>query len=227
MAKTKEKFMQSSRSNWLKLSLELIAVFVGISAGFFMNNYQENKRDIKLEQKYLESFHKNLLVDSIEIKKHIAEDQNNLSASQQAVFTMARGKLSRDSALALMSVIGTFNNLNMQDATYESIVNSGNLGLIRDWALREELVNYYTYQQSIRDVEEVYNDYLNTYVLPFLFKSVDLLSGEFAEDFRTDSREFKNITAGYYLLADQRMDMLMEVDSVNNALISILALAGE
>jgi hypothetical protein len=227
MAKTKEKFMQSSRSNWLKLSLELIAVFVGISAGFFMNNYQENKRDIKLEQKYLESFHKNLLVDSIEIKKHIAEDQNNLSASQQAVFTMARGKLSRDSALALMSVIGTFNNLNMQDATYESIVNSGNLGLIRDWALREELVNYYTYQQSIRDVEEVYNDYLNTYVLPFLFKSVDLLSGEFAEDFRTDSREFKNITAGYYLLADQRMDMLMEVDSVNNALISILALAGK
>ena len=225
MVKNKEKFIQSSRSTWLKLSLELIAVFVGISAGFFMNNYQEDRRDRELEQKYLESFHKNLVADSIEIKKHMDEDQNNLDLSGRAAMAMTSNILPVDSARALLAVIATFNNLNMKDATYTSIVNSGNLGLIRDWALREELVDYYSYQQSIRDVEVVYNDYINTYVMPFLFKNLDLLSGEFAEDFRTDSREFKNMTTGYYILAAQRMELLMEADSVNHALIPRVALA--
>jgi hypothetical protein len=86
MAKKNEKFIQSSRSHWLKLSLELIAVFVGISAGFLVNNYQQKKSEQKLEVKYLESFHKNLVVDSIEIKTHIEEDQNNLDISRRAVF---------------------------------------------------------------------------------------------------------------------------------------------
>jgi hypothetical protein len=222
MAKRKEKFMQSSRSTWLKLTLELIAVFVGIMAGFFVNSYQENKKDRELEGKYLESFHKNLLVDSAQIKMQLAEDQNNLDISRRAAFTMTTAKLPRDSALVVLSVIATFNNLNMQDATYESIVNSGNLGLIRDWELREELVNYYRYQQTMRDVEEVYNEYIVSYVMPSLFESVDLISGELAEDFRTDSREFKNLTAGYYSLANQKMEVLHEIDSVNHALIATL-----
>jgi hypothetical protein len=138
---------------------------------------------------------------------------------------MIEGPLHNDSALVLMSVIATFNNLNMQNSTYESIVNSGNLGLIRDFDLREELVNYYRYQSAIRDVEQVYNDYITDYVIPLFFNSVDMLTGTLAEDFRTESMEFKNITAGYYMLVLQKMDLLLEVDSVNNALIPIVARA--
>lgn len=227
MVKTKEKFIQSSRSTWLKLSLELIAVFVGISAGFLVNSYQEYKGERKLEQKYLENFQKNLVADSILIKRHITEDQNNLDISRRATYAMTREKLPVDSALKVLSVTATFNNLNIQNATYESIVNSGNLGLIRDWALREELVNYYHFQQTIYDVEEVYNNYVNAYVMPYLFRNVDLISGDLSEDFQTDSREFKNLTAGYYSLASQKMEVLMEIDSVNNALLSILALSKE
>ena len=65
MAKNRQEKKKQSPFAWLRLSLELIVVFVGISAGFFVNNYQENKRDSKQEHKYLESFHKNLVVDSI------------------------------------------------------------------------------------------------------------------------------------------------------------------
>ena len=203
--------------------MELIAVFVGISAGFFVNSYQQTKSEQKQEVKYLESFQKNLVVDSIEIKTHIEEDQNNLDISKRAVFTMIEGPLNKDSALALMSVIASFNNLNMQNSTYESIVNSGNLGLISDYDLREKLVDYYRYQATIRDVEQVYNDYITDYVIPLFFDNIDMLAGTFAEDFSTESREFKNITAGYYMLVQQKMDVLLELDSVNNALIPKVA----
>ena len=56
--------------------------------------------------------------------------------------------------------------------------------------------------------------------MPFLFNSLDLISGELAADFRTDSKEFKNLTAGYYSLALQKMEALLEIDSANNALLS-------
>jgi len=219
MAKTKNEKKPTS-SGWLRLSLELIVVFVGVTGGFLFDSYREDRSDRKLEQKYLQSLHQNLVADSALINRHIAEDQNNLDISKMAAYTMTQRELPKDSALKVLSVIATFNNLNMQNATYESIVNSGSLGLISDWTLREELVNYYRYQQSIRDVEEVYNAYINSYVMPFLFNSLDLISGELAADFRTDSKEFKNLTAGYYSLALQKMEALLEIDSANNALLS-------
>lgn len=219
MAKTNQ-VKKPSSFGWLRLSLELIVVFVGITGGFLFDSYREDRSDRKLEQKYLVSLHQNLIADSTLIKRHIAEDQNNLDISKMATYTMTERELPRDSALKVLSVIATFNNLNMQNATYESIVNSGSLGLISDWALREELVNYYRYQQGVRDVEVVYNAYINSYVMPFLFNSVDLITGELAADFRTDSKEFKNLTAGYYSLAEQKMDVLLEIDSANNALLS-------
>lgn len=222
MAKT-NKGKKASSFGWLRLSLELIVVFVGITGGFLFDSYREDRSDRKLEKKYLESLHHNLVADSALLQEHIAEDQNNLDISKMAAYTMTQRELPRDSALKVLGVIATFNNLNMQDATYESIVNSGNLGLISDWVLREELINYYRYQQSIRDVEVVYNDFINSYVMPFLFTSVDLISGELAADFRSDSKEFKNLTAGYYSLSLQKMEVLLEIDSVNNALLSTLA----
>jgi len=225
MAKNKREKIRRAPFGWLRISLELIVVFVGVTGGFLFDSYREDRSDRNLEKKYLISLHQNLLLDSALIKRHIAEDQNNLDISKMAAYTMAQRELPMDSALKVLAVIATFNNLNMQKATYESIVNSGSLGLISDWTLREELVNYYSYQQSIRDVEMVYNDYINSYVMPFLFKTVDLINGELAADFRTDSKEFKNLTAGYYSLAEQKMEVLLEIDSSNHALLSTLALA--
>jgi len=224
MAKKKKNQSSRPRSSWLRLSLELIAVFVGITTGFFVNNYQESRSDQKLEEKYLESFRNNLVADSIEIKAHIEENQNNLSISREAVIAMRGSGLTRDSALEVMQVMATFNNFNMQDATYESIVNSGNLGLIRDYKLREELVNYYRFREGIDDVEEVFNNYINDYVIPYLFDKIDLISGDMSDDFDTRSREFKNMTGGYYVLMEQKVELIIDLDSLNRNLLSNLAL---
>jgi hypothetical protein len=223
MAKKKVNQIKGPRTGWLRLSLELIAVFVGITAGFFVNNYQESRRDQKLELKYLESFRNNLVADSTAIQVHIQENQNNLEVSRQAVLAMRGSGLTRDSALAVMQLMATFNNFNMQDATYESIVNSGNLGLIGDYSLKEELVNYYRSREDIDDVEEVLSNYINDYVIPYLFNKIDLITGEMSADFDPMSREFKNMTGGYYVLLDQKVDLIIILDSLNQTLLSNLS----
>jgi len=224
MAKKKVKQSSGPRTGWLRLSLELIAVFVGITAGFFVNNYQESRRDQKLEQKYLESFRNNLVADSMAIHAHIMENQNNLDVSRRAVLSMRGSGLSRDSALDVMQLMATFNNFSMQDATYESIVNSGNLGLIGNYNLREELVNYYRSREGISEVEVVLSNYINDYIIPYLFNKIDLITGDMADDFNPMSREFKNMTGGYYVLLDQKVDLMLALDSLNNNLLSNLAL---
>ncbi len=209
---------KSRYSGWLKLVLELIAVFTGISAGFFFDNFREEKANQKMEQKYLESFHTNLASDSIEIQSHILANQNNLDISSRAVYNMQTEGISLDSSLAVIQVMASYNNLNLQDATYESIVNSGNLGLIRDFDIREQIVNYYRRLDDLQYVEDVYNNYINDYVLPFIFSNMDIISGEVTEEFNPGDREFRNLTSGYYVIANQNMEMLMSLDSVNHAL---------
>jgi hypothetical protein len=210
------------KSGWLKLVLELIAVFVGVSAGFLFDNFREDRSNRKLEEKYLESFYNNLVADSLEIQNMIRSDQNNIDISGRSVSSMQKGTITEDSAVSVFSVMATFNNLNLEDATYESLVNSGNLGLIRDFNLREKIVYYYRSYDDMHYVEKVYYDYISNYILPYITKNLDFIAGEFLEDFSVEDIEFRNITSGYYLLSSQKMEVVFILDSLNRELLEIL-----
>jgi hypothetical protein len=68
------------------------------------------------------------------------------------------------------------------------------------------------------------NNYINDYIIPYLFDKIDLITGDMSDDFDPMSREFKNMTGGYYVLMDQKVDLILDLDSLNHALISNLAL---
>jgi hypothetical protein len=223
MGKTKRENQQKHKISWLKLILELIVVFIGVSAGFLFDNFREERSNRKLEDKYLESFYNNLLADSVEIKNMILSDQNNIDISRRTVTSMQEGNLTNDSAVAIFSVMATYNNLNLEDATYESAVNSGTLGLIRDFGIREKIVYYYRSYDDLRYVEKVYYDYINNYVLPYVTRSLDFITGDFVKEFSVDDTQFRNITGGYYVLASQKMELVHTMDSLNNDLKNALA----
>ena len=220
--KTKEK-NQRSKTGWLRLSLELIVVFIGVSAGFLFDNFREERSNIKLEDKYLESFYNNVVADSVEIQSMILSNQNNIDISERSVASMQAGTITNDSALVVLSVMATYNSLNLENATYESVVNSGNLGLIRDFEISEQIVYYYRSHEDMRYVERVYNDYISNYILPYLNKKLDFISGQFVEDFTVNDIEFRNITAGYYILSSQKMELVHTLDSLNSDLKDSLA----
>ena len=63
MAKKKKK---ATGIKWLKLLLELLVVFAGVTAGFLLNNLREESVNREFEQIYLENLLINLSADSIE-----------------------------------------------------------------------------------------------------------------------------------------------------------------
>lgn len=226
MANTQKTINTKSKTGWLKLLLELIVVFIGVSAGFLFDNFREEQSNRKLEEKYLESFYNNVLADSVEIQEMIQNDQNNIDISRRAVISMQAGTFTMDSAVGVFSVMATFNNLNLEDATYESVVNSGNLGLIRDFSIQKKIVYYYRSHEDMRYVEKVYNDYISAYILPYVTEHLDFIAGKFVENFSVDDIEFRNITGGYYTLSSQKMELVHTLDSLNidlkNSLASVI-----
>jgi len=214
MAKNTKANNQRSKTGWLRLALELIAVFIGVTAGFLFDNFREEQSNRKLEEKYLESFYNNVLADSVEIRDMIQSSQNNIDISGRTVELMQAGTCTNDSALLVLAVMATFNNLNLEDATYESVVNSGNLGIIRDFEISEKIVYYYRSHEDMRYVEKVYNDYISSYILPYVTKKLDFIAGEFVEEFSVKDTEFRNITAGYYTISNQKMELVRTLDSL-------------
>ena len=223
MAKEKSENYAKGNAGWLRLILELIVVFIGVSAGFLFDNFREERSNIKLEDKYLESFYNNVVADSVEIQSMILSNQNNIDISERSVASMQAGTITNDSALVVLSVMATYTNLNLENATYLSVVNSGNLGLIRDFEISEQIVYYYRSHEDMRYVEQVYNDYISNYILPYLSKKLDFISGQFVEDFTVNDIEFRNITAGYYILSSQKMELVHTLDSLNSDLKDSLA----
>jgi len=214
MGKNKKGKIKTASFGWLRLSLELIVVFVGVTAGFLFDSFREDRSDRKLEQKYLENLHQNLLSDSTELHTSMADNRNNVDISEKVVLAMQRGSLSPDSALMVIQVMASYYNLNLNDATYQSMVSSGSLGLIRDFELKEQMVNYYQAQEDLLYVEGVYNDYISDYVIPHVFNFMDFVSGEADPGFDVNDRAFRNITSGYYVLARQQIEMMESLDSL-------------
>ncbi|MGW8316966.1 MAG: hypothetical protein ACWGNV_15320 [Bacteroidales bacterium] len=208
----------AGRSNWLKLILELIAVFVGITAGFFFENFRQDRADRIQEQKFMTSFLSNVQVDSSVIHSSLDNFQNNLDISLRTLEAMDSSVITVDSAMLMMGVIGTYDDMYLQDATYASIISTGKLDLIRDYELRDNILKYYQSVKSMQFVEGLYNHYLNTLLFPYIYEHMDFLTGE-TYNFDPNGREFRNVSMVYYVMVDARVSQMKELDSLNMVLI--------
>jgi len=59
---------------WGKLFFELIVVFLGVTAGFVLNNWRMDQEERKIEQKYLASFLQDIKFDIPELENAVTTD---------------------------------------------------------------------------------------------------------------------------------------------------------
>ena len=67
--------MSKNRTNKWHYTLELLVVFIGVTAGFILNNWRENAAEKKLEYKYLNSFYRDVQNNENEIDSLILSSQ--------------------------------------------------------------------------------------------------------------------------------------------------------
>ncbi|MDX8338798.1 hypothetical protein SLH46_06375 [Draconibacterium sp. IB214405] len=197
--------MSKSKTNGWHYTLEILVVFIGITAGFILNNWREDAVEKKLENKYLSSFYRDvqnddLKLDSIASSSQLKADKLISILKETEVVNKP---LSEDLAREIVTEMMYIEWLSATNDTYEDIINSGNLNLISDYQLKEKISSYYTFLNEVKNVEQYYQKHMDNYGFPVLYKTVNLLTLKFVNEESYQNLEFTNMYLGVISLIQQ------------------------
>ena len=101
MAKSTSNQQKKNRTNWKHLFFELVVVFLGVTAGFLLNNWQLQRQDQNLEQKYLNSFLEDVNSNITELEKSVDVDSLWLDRAMPQLILLRDNSFNPDSTASL------------------------------------------------------------------------------------------------------------------------------
>lgn len=205
--------MAKKKINWLYYSIELLVVFIGVTAGFLLNNWREENTSIKLEQRYLTGFYKDLDSDRESLDSLIFRTQQKteklLAVLKELEFDT--DALTEKMAQEIIGQILYMEWLSPSNDTYNDIINSGNLNLISNYVIKEKLSSYYGLLKEVKNVEQFYLNHMNQFGFPIIYKNYHVLKREFVDDLCYRSLEFTNMYLGIISFYQQNVKIYEQV----------------
>ena len=204
-----------------------MVVFIGVTAGFLLNNWREDNAELKLEKKYLESFYADVKADAVELDSLILRSQKKedtlIGILKKSV--LIGEPLSVELAKALVMQLLSLEWFAPSNDTYEDIINSGNLNLISDYKLKEKISSYYAFLNEVAHVEQYYLNHMDNYGFPILYKNLNIYTLEFISKESYQSLEFTNMYLGVVSFVQQNNKIYREALEKNKELKTELAIA--
>ncbi|MBN1620413.1 hypothetical protein JW890_06795 [candidate division WOR-3 bacterium] len=187
-------------SNYFCYLLDLAVVITGVTAAFLLNSAWEKLKSRKLERKYLDSFRDDIKQDLFLAEETLDQNRKRYDRAKSYLETLKEGKNNPEACLEIFKDIAAINQFSPKTSTYMSIVNSGNLSIIRDYKLKEKLFQYYQSFDELKLKEKILNDFTFDTAIPFIYKNIDLLNNRFITDESIQCTDFTNIFIGYNAL---------------------------
>jgi hypothetical protein len=204
------------RINWLFKGVDLLIVILGITIAFNLNTWKDFRRNQSEAREYLKSF--------------LDECQDNRTALQQ---NLEAGKQKQNQIDSLIDCLEdptcpaqtiqkrSLNMLSLANktrftTTMDNITYSGDFSLIRDKALRKQILELYASYEGLDELEDFSLGYIKTYFGPLLLenrRAEQLLSASFRSEMSYLALVYRNLviqqTNGYDLTI-QKLDTLIE-----------------
>ena len=205
MSAAKKTYHKIKNYEWGKLFFELIVVFLGVTAGFILNNWRIEQDERRIEEKYLTSFLQDIELDIPQLESAIVTDSVWLAQAKPMLNSIINKSIKLDSARAMIKMIVKISRLDANKSTFEEISNSGNLNILTDFELKSQIVKYYLDLGGVEFIDEYFNKYFSDFVMPFILSEYSVLTGEFNNKSVVNSVRFSNVVAGYYSMVQQRV----------------------
>lgn len=139
-------------SNFKKYALDFIVVFLGISVSFGLNNLNEKRKDRVSEKNYYENLLEDARQDLSNLENQIMVCEQRLDASNEILILVQNNSSIKEIVSNSFNAIKQMSNhFKPIDATYEDLKSSGNLKLIQDNSLKNEILNYYSYLTGVTE----------------------------------------------------------------------------
>jgi hypothetical protein len=132
--------------NWTAISIEFVLLVLGVFLGIQVANWNERRTEDVKAQAYLTRIRVNLQADATSIARRGVFWRQVIGYGKQAIRYAETGE--RVDGSAWKTVLAFYQASQMwqwvsSDSTYQEMRSGGELGLIRDQALRDALSQYY------------------------------------------------------------------------------------
>lgn len=159
--------------DWKYTFGEIIIVIIGISIAFGLNNWWASRKDAELEQEYLQNIQLDLKEDLEHLKASSAQFKTKLQIIEQLRPHLYAEIPRKDSVVQkffqLLDLIKFFPN----KGTYNALLNSGDLNLIRDFDLRTRLESHYNFYQEVAYEEERQVNFHKNFMSEFTMNKIN------------------------------------------------------
>ena len=140
-------------SNFKKYALDFIVVFLGISVSFSLNNLNEKRKDSFSENSYYFKLLEDAGQDLLNLENQIMVCEQRLNASNEIlILVQNNSSIQEILSKSFNAVREMSNHFKPIDATYEDLKSSGNLKLIQDNLLKDNIINYYSSLKGYTDI---------------------------------------------------------------------------
>ena len=166
MARQKERFQ------WKNQLVNFVAIIIGVYIAYWLTERSEARQLRAQEQQYLKSFVSDLERD-IETLAFQTDTIRYRRRILQHFANELTNKINPDSLTQKVMVLYLFAPFIPHDNTFESLKASGNLGLIQDFDLRQDIVALYNqYYSAIRLFDQIDLQQRNSMITPYLLKTI-------------------------------------------------------
>jgi len=137
--------------NWFAVALDFVIVVVGVFIGIQVANWNEAQADRRLGRYYLERLVVDL-TDDLEMSTQTVAYYKEVLGSIKRTETLLLQEDPDEKAIIAAAYRATeVSGAAVASATWDQIVSSGHVGLLRDSSLENSLANYYKLQQRTID----------------------------------------------------------------------------
>jgi len=161
------------QQHWFTVLLEIMIVVLGVFLGLQVNNWNEARTDRQREAAYLQGLAQDIRIDIADIDEVIRVSTLRLSAMSYLLeeasgtplpdgFDSARGRIDIEpsppydandpNTIGIAMFILT--TLDGNRLTYETMINAGGMGIIRDAELAREIRTYYAHIDKALSFED-------------------------------------------------------------------------
>lgn len=134
------------KNNWKKYFLEFLMLFLAVTLGFFAESLRERQLENKHLQSYMQQMVENLKFDISRCENALKFNVNGshiLDSLRTEIDNAANGEVHENKLYYLYISSGNFSRVLFKQSTIAQLKNSGNLRLIENKELLNELLEYY------------------------------------------------------------------------------------
>lgn len=155
---------------------EILLVVIGILIALQVNTWNQNRIDAKRESRYIDGLIRDMEAQLVSIDRQIEIERANLENLNLLLDEFQTTRTLEANETNLVRLHSTWNRMTFTvvDPTYAELLATGNIELIRNDSLRNQIILYYQRLEKAALIIQKNNDMKDIAVMPVVFKLIDM-----------------------------------------------------